>query len=107
MEYCTDQSGPAWADRFLRCMATLLEHAADAPGTPVADMPMLSASPHHSDAAVNTDSSLSRSIRLMSGGGSGGAGSGALARMNSGTGERTSARPQAPSASAPPTTHAI
>ena len=43
MEYSTDQFDPAWADRFLRCMAHLLEHAADAPGTPVADLPMLSA----------------------------------------------------------------
>jgi amino acid adenylation domain-containing protein len=43
MEYSTDQFDPPWADRFLRCMAHLLEHAADAPGTPVADLPMLSA----------------------------------------------------------------
>jgi amino acid adenylation domain-containing protein len=43
MEYSTDQFDQAWAGRFLRCMATLLEHAADAPGTPVADLPMLSA----------------------------------------------------------------
>ena len=43
MEYSTDQFDHAWADRFLRCMATLLGHAADAPGTPVADLPMLSA----------------------------------------------------------------
>ena len=43
MEYGTDQFDPPWADRFLRCMATLLEHAADAPGTPVADLPMLTA----------------------------------------------------------------
>jgi amino acid adenylation domain-containing protein len=43
MEYSTDLFGPAWADRFLRCMANLLEHAADAPGTRVADLPMLSA----------------------------------------------------------------
>ena len=42
MEYSTDQFGPGWAERFLRCMAHLLEHAADAPGTPVADLPMLS-----------------------------------------------------------------
>jgi amino acid adenylation domain-containing protein len=42
MEYCTDQFDPPWADRFLRCMATLLGHAADAPGTAVADLPMLS-----------------------------------------------------------------
>jgi len=42
MEYNTDQFDPAWADRFLRCMATLLGHAADASGTPVADLPMLS-----------------------------------------------------------------
>ena len=43
MEYSTDLFDQAWADRFLRSMATLLEHAADAPGTPVADLPMLSA----------------------------------------------------------------
>ena len=43
MEYNTDQFDPPWADRFLRCMAHLLEHAANAPGTPVADLPMLSA----------------------------------------------------------------
>src|SRR5215471_5027530 len=41
MEYCTDQFDQPWAERFLGCMATLLEHAADAPGTPVADLPML------------------------------------------------------------------
>ena len=43
MEYCTDQFDPPWAGRFLRCMAHLLEHAANAPATPVADLPMLSA----------------------------------------------------------------
>jgi amino acid adenylation domain-containing protein len=43
MEYNTDQFDPPWADRFLRCMATLLEHAAESPGTPVADLPVLSA----------------------------------------------------------------
>ena len=43
MEYSTDQFDPPWADRFLRCMAHLLGHAANAPGTPVADLPMLSA----------------------------------------------------------------
>jgi amino acid adenylation domain-containing protein len=43
LEYSTDLFGPAWADRFLRCMAHLLEQAADAPGTPVADLPMLPA----------------------------------------------------------------
>ena len=43
MQYCTDQFDPPWAGRFLRCMAHLLEHAAKAPGTPVADLPMLSA----------------------------------------------------------------
>ena len=45
MEYRTDLFRAAWADRFLRCMATLLEHAADAPDTPVADLPMLAAAP--------------------------------------------------------------
>jgi hypothetical protein len=43
MEYSTDLFDAAWADRFLGCLATLLEHAADAPGTPVADLPLLSA----------------------------------------------------------------
>jgi amino acid adenylation domain-containing protein len=43
LEYSTDLFGPAWADRFLRCMAHLLEQAADAPGTLVADLPLLSA----------------------------------------------------------------
>ncbi len=43
MEYSTDLFDQAWADRFLRCMATLLTRAADAPDTPVADLPMLSA----------------------------------------------------------------
>ena len=42
-EYSTDLFDQAWAERFLRCMAHLLERAADAPGTPVADLPMLSA----------------------------------------------------------------
>ncbi len=43
MEYSADLFDAAWADRFLGCMATLLEHAADAPGTAVADLPMLPA----------------------------------------------------------------
>jgi len=43
MEYSTGQFDQAWADRFLRCMVTLLGHAVDAPGTPVAELPMLSA----------------------------------------------------------------
>jgi Condensation domain/Phosphopantetheine attachment site len=40
MEYSTDLFDAAWANRFLGRMATLLEHAAAAPGTPVADLPM-------------------------------------------------------------------
>jgi amino acid adenylation domain-containing protein len=43
LEYSSDLFDQAWADRFVHCMATLLEHAAQAPGTPVADLPMLSA----------------------------------------------------------------
>jgi amino acid adenylation domain-containing protein len=43
LEYSTDLFDHAWAERFLHCMATMLEHAADAPGTQVADLPMLSA----------------------------------------------------------------
>jgi hypothetical protein len=39
MEYSTDLFDAVWADRFLGCMKTLLEHAAAAPGTPVADLP--------------------------------------------------------------------
>jgi amino acid adenylation domain-containing protein len=42
LEYSTDLFDQAWADRFLRCLVHLLEHAADAPGTRVADLPMLS-----------------------------------------------------------------
>ena len=49
---------------------------------------------------MNTESSCSRTSRLTSGGGSGGIGSVALARMNSGTGERLSAMPQPACASA-------
>ena len=33
MEYATDLFSPAWADRFLGCLAQLLGHAAEAPGT--------------------------------------------------------------------------
>jgi non-ribosomal peptide synthetase component F len=43
MEYSTDLFDAVWADRFLGCLVTLLEHAAEAPGTPVADLPMLPA----------------------------------------------------------------
>ncbi len=43
LEYSTDLFDRQWADRFLRCLTTLLRHAADAPDTPVADLPMLSA----------------------------------------------------------------
>jgi len=43
LDYSTDLFGRPWADRFLRCVAHVLEHAAQAPGTPVADLPMLSA----------------------------------------------------------------
>ena len=39
LEYSTDLFDAAWASRFLGCMATLLEHAAAAPGTQVADLP--------------------------------------------------------------------
>jgi Condensation domain len=40
MEYSTDRFDAPGADRFLRGMVTLLTHAADAPGTPVADLPL-------------------------------------------------------------------
>jgi amino acid adenylation domain-containing protein len=43
LDYSTDLFDPPWADRFLRCLAHLLKHAAQAPGTAVADLPMLSA----------------------------------------------------------------
>src|SRR5229473_8421201 len=55
------------------------------------------------DAAVNTESSCSWISRPTSGGGSGGGGSLAPARMNSGTGERLSAMPQPASAITAPT----
>jgi amino acid adenylation domain-containing protein len=43
LDYNTDLFDPPWADRFLHCVAHLLRHAAQAPDTPVADLPMLSA----------------------------------------------------------------
>ena len=43
LDYNTDLFDPPWADRFLRCLAHVLKHAAQAPGAPVADLPMLSA----------------------------------------------------------------
>ena len=43
LDYNTDLFHPPWADRFLRCVAHLLKHAAQAPGTQVADLPMLPA----------------------------------------------------------------
>jgi amino acid adenylation domain-containing protein len=43
LEYAADLFDQPWADRFLHCMVTLLEHAAQAPGTAVADLPMLQA----------------------------------------------------------------
>jgi amino acid adenylation domain-containing protein len=43
LEYSTDLFDPPWADKFLGCVTQLLEHAADAPGTAVLDLPMLSA----------------------------------------------------------------
>jgi len=43
LDYNTDLFDAPWADRFLRCVARVLKHAAQAPGTPVADLPMLSA----------------------------------------------------------------
>jgi amino acid adenylation domain-containing protein len=42
MEYATDLFSPAWADRFLGCLAQLLGHAASSPGLPVAELPVLS-----------------------------------------------------------------
>jgi amino acid adenylation domain-containing protein len=42
MEYATDLFSPAWADRFLGCLAQLLGHAAAAPRKPVAELPLLS-----------------------------------------------------------------
>jgi amino acid adenylation domain-containing protein len=42
MEYATDLYSPQWADRFLRCLAQLLGHAAQTPGASVADLPLLS-----------------------------------------------------------------
>jgi amino acid adenylation domain-containing protein len=41
LDYNTDLFDPPWADRFLRCVAHLLKQAAQAPGTQVADLPML------------------------------------------------------------------
>ncbi|HEY0167497.1 MAG TPA: amino acid adenylation domain-containing protein [Jatrophihabitans sp.] len=43
LEYNTDLFDAPWADRFLGCLALVLEHAAATPQTPVTDLPMLSA----------------------------------------------------------------
>jgi amino acid adenylation domain-containing protein len=43
LDYCTDLFDPPWANQFLRCAANVLKHAAQAPGTRVADLPLLSA----------------------------------------------------------------
>jgi hypothetical protein len=58
MEYSADLFDAAWADRFLGCMATLLEHAADAPGTPVADLPMLTPAQASASAVIDGDQPL-------------------------------------------------
>jgi acyl carrier protein len=63
LEYSTDLFDAAWADRFLGCLATLLEHAADAPGTLVADLPMLPAAQRRDEPIVERDQSLSMSGR--------------------------------------------
>ncbi len=42
LEYSKDLFEHAWADRFLHCMANLLEHASSAPQTRVADLRMMS-----------------------------------------------------------------
>ena len=43
MEYSTDAFSPVWAQRFLGCVAHLLEEAANAPDRAVADLAVLSA----------------------------------------------------------------
>jgi amino acid adenylation domain-containing protein len=43
LEYNTDLFDRPWVERFLRCYARLLEHAAAAPDTPVSELPLLSA----------------------------------------------------------------
>jgi len=50
LEYNTDLFDAPWADRFLGCLARLLEHAAAAPRTPVSELPLLS--PEQSRALV-------------------------------------------------------
>jgi amino acid adenylation domain-containing protein len=42
LEYSRDLFDEPWADRFLRCLVTFFRHAADSPGSPVAELPMLS-----------------------------------------------------------------
>ena len=69
LDYSTDLFDPPWADQFLRCVAHLLKHAAQAPGTPVADLPMLS--------AAELDELIVGRNRQPSPGGSGGSSPGA------------------------------
>jgi amino acid adenylation domain-containing protein len=61
MEYNADLFDQPWAERFLRCLATLLGHAANAPGTPVADLPMLSAADRDALIAPRSPTALPRS----------------------------------------------
>jgi amino acid adenylation domain-containing protein len=68
-EYSTDLFDPPWAERFVHCMATLLEHAAAAPGTPVADLPMLPAA--ELDALVTGRSRPARTALPATGSGTG------------------------------------
>ena len=42
LEYNADLFDAPWADRFLDCLARVLEHAAAAPRTPVLELPLLS-----------------------------------------------------------------
>jgi amino acid adenylation domain-containing protein len=77
LEYSTDLFDRPWADRFLHCLATFLRHAADAPDTPVADLPMLSAAdvdeiivgrnPQPSDHAAGADPRGVEILELLQG----------------------------------------
>lgn len=42
LEYSSDLFEPTWADRFLGCLVSVLEHIAESPETRIADLPLLS-----------------------------------------------------------------
>src|SRR5262249_6041425 len=71
VEYSTDIFGPSWAEQFVRCLANVLDHAADAPKTPVADLHMLSTAERNALIFERNRPALSEADDTSEGGGDG------------------------------------